>query len=601
MKIKRIFIYTLFPVLFLLFILNINVVNASTSSTILNTDKSLGIFRDLTNNEIKTYYSSLTTGSKGDELLSSLQTILKKNQIKLNYNSGSTKSTAWDGYYLLDRDWEKSPLTSEEISSQSYSKTDIWMDILYSTPSIYLEDKINSGTFKYVIDGVETKVDYKNGSTQFDREHVFPKSFGFNGNTDKDRYKDLTAGCDMQNLHAGEHNGNSSGHSNYPYGNVETHDSTTEIKSGITGEVIGWTGDNSDGIKVFEPLDVDKGDIARTIFYMCARYHTYEELGSNDNTPALTLADKVDSVSTLDPEDTKESASAYGELSDLLEWNEIDPVSEFEIHRNNLCYNAIQYNRNPFIDYPEWANIAFGDSSTGINLDTDIINGSSNNESLDVNINSSTLSKGESLNSSNLDVKVDGNTIPLTDLTYTVLFNGIKTEVTNLEEYVFGLSGTYQVTLSYFNESDGKTYTKTLTITITNPYSIKVSSSKTNFISGESFDISMLKVEKLLNGTPQEDVTDYKVYIINHDGSENLITSSYKFDYLRPTSYTIRVDANIDGEIVSDTIEVNVELSNKYKIIIIAAIIIILIIILIIFIIVHKNKKKKKRSTKRRK
>lgn len=488
------------------------------------------------------------------------------------------------------------------------------MDILYSKEDIYVEDKINSGTFKYInSSGNEISIAYKNGSTQFDREHVFPKSFGFNGNTDSDRYKDLTAGCDMQNLHAGEHNGNSSGHSNYPYGNVSIHDDSTKIVSGITGEIIGYTGANKDGIKVFEPLDEDKGDIARTIFYMCARYHTYEELGDNDNTPALTLADGVDSVKTLDPEDTKESPSAYGELSDLLKWNELDPVSEFEIHRNNLCYNAVQYNRNPFIDYPQWANIAFSDSNTGINVDTDQINGNASNDnndnidnsnaSLNVSITSNILKKGESINSSNIVINLNDEVISLSDLTLSITINGITSEVSNAESYVFDKTGDYVITLSYTDKSSNETYTKTINITVNTPYSIKASSSKTKFIKGESFDLSMLKVMQYNNDIYEQDLNEYRVYIIDHDGTQTLITDSYKFDYLRPTSYKILVETEVDGDTLTSQFSVDVELSNTNKIILLVIVVAIIIVLLFIFILIKKNGKKKKRnkSTKKRK
>ena len=41
-------------------------------------------------------------------------------------------------------------------------------------------------------------------------------------------------------------------------------------------------------------------------------------------------------------------------LTMLLDWNELDPVSEAEIVRNDKI-EVIQGNRNPFIDYPELA------------------------------------------------------------------------------------------------------------------------------------------------------------------------------------------------------------------------------------------------------
>ena len=38
----------------------------------------------------------------------------------------------------------------------------------------------------------------------------------------------------------------------------------------------------------------------------------------------------------------------------LLKWHERYPVSKYERHRNMAIF-AKQGNRNPFIDYPQWA------------------------------------------------------------------------------------------------------------------------------------------------------------------------------------------------------------------------------------------------------
>jgi hypothetical protein len=38
----------------------------------------------------------------------------------------------------------------------------------------------------------------------------------------------------------------------------------------------------------------------------------------------------------------------------LLQWDQLDPVSQKEIDRNNITY-TFQHNRNPFIDHPEFA------------------------------------------------------------------------------------------------------------------------------------------------------------------------------------------------------------------------------------------------------
>lgn len=92
---------------------------------------------------------------------------------------------------------------------------------------------------------------------------------------------------------------------------------------------------NQTNEKYFYPVigEADyRGDVARIIFYMFVRY---EE------------ADKFDFT----------AVSEYELL--FLEWNEIDPVSETEIIRNDYTYQ-IQGNRNPFIDYPEYAKMIWG-------------------------------------------------------------------------------------------------------------------------------------------------------------------------------------------------------------------------------------------------
>lgn len=338
--------------------------NESVPTPMLNTRGTF--YYDREESELKNYYNSIQPGDKGDTLLTKLQTILSKGQQKLNYGSGSLKSKNRDGYYLYERNYDLSPLTEEELGGK-YKTSDIWVNSLYTTSPIYIETSINSGNYKYYNESGDLVTgQFKIGNTQFDREHVFPKSFGFNGKDDA--YKDFTAGCDIQNLHIGEHVGNSDGHSNHPYGNVIKN--KEEIKSGLTGEVIGYQGLNEDNILVFEPLDKDKGDIARSIFYMAARYHTYEKISDKDRSPSLTLGDKVKAIATMEPEETINKPVAYGQLSDLLERNIIDPVDKYEVHRNNLVYNSFQKNRNPFIDYPSWAEACFKpDQSEGIKFE----------------------------------------------------------------------------------------------------------------------------------------------------------------------------------------------------------------------------------------
>ncbi|MCK4552557.1 MAG: endonuclease, partial [Tenericutes bacterium] len=92
------------------------------------------------------------------------------------------------------------------------------------------------------------------------------------------------------------------------------------------------------GNDFYEPRDEVKGDVARILFYMTTMYFD------------LTLND--DELSTT-------SLKTMGMLSMLLEWNELDPVDDFERNRNEILY-TYQGNRNPFIDYPEFANLIWG-------------------------------------------------------------------------------------------------------------------------------------------------------------------------------------------------------------------------------------------------
>jgi len=90
----------------------------------------------------------------------------------------------------------------------------------------------------------------------------------------------------------------------------------------------------------FEPIDSFKGDLARNYFYVSTRY-----LGDSNQFITWEMADKIN----LKP----------WAIQMLLEWHHKDPVSKKEIDRNEAVY-AIQNNRNPFIDYPLFADCIWG-------------------------------------------------------------------------------------------------------------------------------------------------------------------------------------------------------------------------------------------------
>ncbi len=84
--------------------------------------------------------------------------------------------------------------------------------------------------------------------------------------------------------------------------------------------------------EAFFPGDEWKGDVARMILYLNVRYN--------------------------------EDISKVGNLELFLKWNREDPVSAFEVQRNNVIETA-QGNRNPFIDNPYLITLIWGGEAAG--------------------------------------------------------------------------------------------------------------------------------------------------------------------------------------------------------------------------------------------
>jgi endonuclease I len=105
----------------------------------------------------------------------------------------------------------------------------------------------------------------------------------------------------------------------------------------------------------WEPHDRDKGVVARALLYMMVRYD-----GSDVLTTDLMLSDSTGATGT------------HGVLSTLLAWHKAHPPTDYERNRNNLIYSGVsisgitrgQGNRNPFIDFPQFADALFLNSTT---------------------------------------------------------------------------------------------------------------------------------------------------------------------------------------------------------------------------------------------
>ena len=358
-----------------------------------NLPKNINL-KDTTDSEIKNYYSSLSSLSaselSGTNLLKNLKSIISNNVTYYSY------SQVTDAYLITDRDWINSPASAmstynastQSLSGVSYSSekdNNPYIHMLYHD---YTNASMNKT--RYTGDG-----DMSSTSKSFDNEHVWSQSHGFyKGSGDPL----VGAGTDLHHLIAGTQYGNRTLHNNYSYGFVKTNDS--EWQSTINNNSKPYEVKNKRGVqlfahsqdqqqKVFEPQDCDKGDIARAMLYMVACYNNFDGSTPTPANPALNIQNYVigDTTGYSSEDITK---GYYGVLQDLLAWHRMDPVDEYEIHRNNIIYNSYQHNRNPFIDYPEWADyiwgvaeydsgtrtISYDSTSTGhVNLSVDVING----------------------------------------------------------------------------------------------------------------------------------------------------------------------------------------------------------------------------------
>lgn len=313
-------------------------VAASTSwnSTFSLTNDS--VFYQYDKSSISSYYKDIDFSLPKENLTSSLFNLLKTNFKKLDYSGKNStyNSTNWANYILCDRDYDASPLKEEEVKNNKWNNK-VEIDLLYSSKNVDLSTT-SSGLGTYA-----------------DREHIYPKSYGFNTSGSED-YKELNAGCDLHNLWAADKTGNQTAHNNRLYDDVKEEIGVNTVKDRIDGTTSTYYTDS-----FFEPNDEDKGIIARSSLYMVIRYNEYYIDENNIENPRLSLSDDATQVnSSFSPSYTKASTLNYGKLSTLLKWNNEHPVSEHEKTRNNLVYN-LQGNRNPFIDYPNLANILFSE------------------------------------------------------------------------------------------------------------------------------------------------------------------------------------------------------------------------------------------------
>lgn len=236
--------------------------------------------------------------------------------------------------------------------------TDTW-DIL----KIADQDPTNSGRILDVYRNA-TYPKATGGNSNYNREHVWPNSYGFPSNVSSNY-----AYTDCHHLFLCDIGYNSQRDRRvFDNGSASWVELTTQVNSGQGGGSgvfpgnSNWrtTGNSPGGFQVWHDR---RGDIARALFYMDVRY----EGGNHQNgtaEPDLILTDNVAQV-FASATGSNASVAYMGKLSVLLQWHAQDPVDAKELARTNAIF-SYQGNRNPFVDHPEWVDCIFvGQCSTG--------------------------------------------------------------------------------------------------------------------------------------------------------------------------------------------------------------------------------------------
>ena len=188
--------------------------------------------------------------------------------------------------------------------------------------------------------------------------------------------------------------------------------------------------------KVFEPSDEDKGQLARGILYMDTMYED------------LLLEEEYVELSKVLSSDI----GRHGNSSSIIDWALSFDVDEHEYQHNDVIY-GIQYNRNPYIDFPALVDFVYGSKKDEPGSIEDII-ATSTQDKLNTD---EAIYKNIALEGVQYTYEI-GDSFSISDIdhiytTYTD-FSYIEVEdrskiISNVEEnYEFNQVGTYDITLS---------------------------------------------------------------------------------------------------------------------------------------------------------
>ena len=291
--------------------------SAAFSSTNIASSSSSSSSKADTTSHYNGYYDSLVSWTNGEDLKNQLNAIIRNGYQPLSYTKSNKQN--YDSNIHAD-----------------HSKDDFeYLDVIYSDKHSFKTDT-NKG---------------------WQREHAWCASL-MCGSVTGNAIAFKGRATDFHNLFAAGASGNQSrGNKNYGYADVLSSSYATSFM--VDNGNDGYSYDNI----TFEPGDIDKGRLARAIFYMATMYKD-DELDTVNNITMKGLRIVDDPVTYVAGDDC---AFAIGNLTDLLEWNEDYAVDYLEMQHNISVYTnannpdgVAQGNRNPYVDYPGLVDYVYG-------------------------------------------------------------------------------------------------------------------------------------------------------------------------------------------------------------------------------------------------
>jgi endonuclease I len=254
---------------------------------------------------------------------------LKEQLIQVNFNQNLDYNLNFLVYYTINS-WHQSFVESSIINIQ-FVYNDLYDNFTQNKVSLELKSALasylsNHTAYTYKdarqymfgsidnVDGwvecvytgrkIQTTTIPDVNTTHFNNEHTWPQSMGADYEPPK---------SDLYHMYPTDETANAK-RGDYPFGFVKSNIMWSESGSML--------GKDENGAIVFEPRDVHKGNVARSLFYFAIAYNNpFNYLNSQEKT--------------------------------LRQWMNIDTVDDRERKRNSDIA-ALQGKRNPFINHPEF-------------------------------------------------------------------------------------------------------------------------------------------------------------------------------------------------------------------------------------------------------